>query len=543
MAQLQLNIIATNDVFSAPSAEQARKALPTLRALYDAQGLQARSSEAGFNQWLLQGGEFHAPLYAGYENQIVQQVLEAGANGATVLDNVRVLYPDPTIYSDHPILALNANAGRLIDAMKDPDVQRLAWQRFGFRSGTQVGLNNVADFANVPLAQQFRTTKPPNADVTLLLARVRQGRRQMPLTAPRRREGHDPGTRASDRLRQHGGRARDSRRPARADAALARLVSRGDPRALVCKDLLTPAQREQATHVAKQLYPAMLSNTDQLATFGGTAIEQVNAQVNRIFREVGPVDIPELTQIMREVNDRMREFRRKYDPRIPRSARRSTSSSDAIKGLFRRGRDMLEMLFEDARYVERQLDRIAGTLAEKQQHLKRNVVLCDELYRANEAAIGQLIGAIAVMELIRDAAVAEARSITIDPADPGPARPGGVPVPGHRVHPGHRGPHQRVPAAPLHRLVDLAAGAQHPHAQLRPRTAPGAAGQPDDPDDEADDRPVGPAAAGQPGGGHAAGGSRRRQRCALRVRERVRHRRSEDRQADPDPDHPTRDHP
>ena len=169
MAQLQLNIIATNDVFSAPSADQARKALPTLRSLYDAQGLQARSSEAGFNQWLLQGGEFHAPLYAGYENQIVQQVIEAGANGATLLDDVRVIYPDPTIYSDHPILALNANAGRLIDAMKDADVQRLAWQRFGFRSGTQVGLNKVSDFANVPLAQQFRTTQPPNADVTLLL--------------------------------------------------------------------------------------------------------------------------------------------------------------------------------------------------------------------------------------------------------------------------------------------------------------------------------------------------------------------------------------
>jgi hypothetical protein len=29
--------------------------------------------------------------------------------------------------------------------MKDVDVQLLAWQRFGFRSGTQVGLNNVAD--------------------------------------------------------------------------------------------------------------------------------------------------------------------------------------------------------------------------------------------------------------------------------------------------------------------------------------------------------------------------------------------------------------
>jgi hypothetical protein len=169
LAQLQLNVIATSDIFSAPSADQARKALPTLRALYDAQGLQARSSDAGFTQWLLQGGEFHAPLYAGYENQIVQQVIANGANSANLLTNLRMLYPDPTIYSDHPILALTPDAGRFIDAMKDPEIQTLAWKKFGFRSGTQVGLNNVADFANVPLAQQIRTTKPPNAEVTLLL--------------------------------------------------------------------------------------------------------------------------------------------------------------------------------------------------------------------------------------------------------------------------------------------------------------------------------------------------------------------------------------
>lgn len=203
-----------------------------------------------------------------------------------------------------------------------------------------------------------------------------------------------------------------------ADTALARVVSTGEPRTLVCKDLLTPAQREQALTLAKQMFPTMLANTDQLATFGSGAIEQVNAQVNRIFREVGPVDIPELTQIMHEVNDRMREFRRKYDPKDPKVRETFDKFMDAIKGLFRKGRDMLEMLFEDARSVEQQLDRIAGTLSEKQQRLKRNVVLCDELYKANEAAIGQLIGAIAVMELIRDAAVAEAESIKIDPSAP-----------------------------------------------------------------------------------------------------------------------------
>jgi hypothetical protein len=169
LTQLQLNVIATQDVFSAPSPAQAKAALPTVRALYDAQGLQAKSSDFGFNQWLLQGGELHAPLYAGYENQIVQYMLDAGNNAAALKDNVRVLYPDPTIYNDHPILALTKAAGPFIDAMKDTDIQTRAWKKFGFRSGTQVGLNNVADFPDVPLAQKIRTTTPPSAEVTLLL--------------------------------------------------------------------------------------------------------------------------------------------------------------------------------------------------------------------------------------------------------------------------------------------------------------------------------------------------------------------------------------
>ncbi|WP_432842660.1 hypothetical protein [Dactylosporangium sp. CA-092794] len=172
LAQLELNILATEDVHSAPSLEQARKALPAMRKLYDAQGLQARSSDAGFRQWLTQGGELQAPLYAGYENQLIQliqQVAQSGANTATVLAKVRVLYPDPTIYSDHPVLALNANAGRFIDAMKDSEIQTIAWQQYGFRSAVQVGINDVTYFKDISLSDQVRTTAPPAADVTLAL--------------------------------------------------------------------------------------------------------------------------------------------------------------------------------------------------------------------------------------------------------------------------------------------------------------------------------------------------------------------------------------
>jgi hypothetical protein len=169
LAQLQLNILATEDVFSAPNIDQARKALPAMRALYDAQGLQARSSDAGFREWLTQGGEFKSPLYAGYENQLIQQVVQSGANSVSLLKNIRVLYPDPTIYSDHPVLALNASAGRFIDAMKDPEIQTIAWKTYGFRSAIQVGANNTADFPAISLAEQIRTTSPPAADVTLAL--------------------------------------------------------------------------------------------------------------------------------------------------------------------------------------------------------------------------------------------------------------------------------------------------------------------------------------------------------------------------------------
>jgi len=168
--QLMLNIVSTSNVYQAPSLQQARTALPAIRQMYDAQGLLSRGSGAGFKQWRLQGGESHAPLYAGYENQLTEVWLEsAPADRKDLLDRVRVLYPEPTLYSDHPILALTADGGRLIEAMKDPDIQKIAWAGYGFRSGVDASLSNVADLAELPLAPQFRTTVPPNAEVTLLL--------------------------------------------------------------------------------------------------------------------------------------------------------------------------------------------------------------------------------------------------------------------------------------------------------------------------------------------------------------------------------------
>jgi hypothetical protein len=177
LSQLELIIVSTDDPYSQPTLQQARPHLRTVRGLADTQGLQASSSDSGFDQWLLQGAEQYAPLYAGYENQIIQKVVQAGGDPSVAKQlaaQVRVLYPEPTVYADHPILALDPQAGRLIDAMKDPQIQRLAWTKYGFRSGVQIGINSVSDFPQLPLALTLRTTTPPGAAVTLALLRCIQ---------------------------------------------------------------------------------------------------------------------------------------------------------------------------------------------------------------------------------------------------------------------------------------------------------------------------------------------------------------------------------
>ncbi|MEL4358654.1 MULTISPECIES: toxic anion resistance protein [unclassified Luteococcus] len=211
------------------------------------------------------------------------------------------------------------------------------------------------------------------------------------------------------------GVAQLAQQAAQSGSAITNLAPGSQSGGLSCLAMLSPAQQEQARAVATQQLPAMLADTQKLATFGDQALTAVNSQVNRIFQEVGPVQIPELTTIMHQINDRMREFRRHYDPADPRVRETFDRFIDAVHGIFKRGRDLVEMLFEEARSVEQQLDRIAGQLSEKQMQLKRNVVLCDELYKANEASISQLVGVIAVMEAVLEQAHQQADAIVVDP--------------------------------------------------------------------------------------------------------------------------------
>lgn len=163
---LMLNMLASNNDFDVATLDTAKPALPKLAAIYKAQGLQSRSSGFGFEAYLTQGvGAF--PLYAGYESQILEASVQnpVGIKGAT---DLRILYPEPTAWSSHPILALSGDAQKLITAMKDPDIQQLAWRKHGFRSAVFGTANKVSDFPLIAIPDQItRVVDLPGADVIL----------------------------------------------------------------------------------------------------------------------------------------------------------------------------------------------------------------------------------------------------------------------------------------------------------------------------------------------------------------------------------------
>ncbi len=123
-----------------------------------------KGSDSAFEQWIIQqtGGRL-----AGYENLLLQWI--STCNQSVVPDGVVTIYPEPTIFNDHPILAFTEPAGTLIEAMENDAVQQIAWQRNGFRSGTRVlGLSRTSRCPR-PATRDQKKTQAPGYEVTKLL--------------------------------------------------------------------------------------------------------------------------------------------------------------------------------------------------------------------------------------------------------------------------------------------------------------------------------------------------------------------------------------
>ena len=138
--------------------------LPRLQNIFQKLGYMESSSSDLFDQFL-KTGMGAKPLIAGYENQL----LEFAVNNAEVWEQVKkdivMLYPTPTVWSSHVYISLDESGNVGIDALLDEDIQRIAWEKHGFRTGVYDVPTGAEDFGVSGLAEEITQVAPmPDAN-------------------------------------------------------------------------------------------------------------------------------------------------------------------------------------------------------------------------------------------------------------------------------------------------------------------------------------------------------------------------------------------
>lgn len=152
--------------------------LPHVRDVYGRLGFLENTSGDLFSKFLQQGeGAF--PLIAGYESQVIEFGLANDQYRDLIADRVRILYPEPTVWSSHPLIPTTPGGEQLRDALLSDEIQRIAWERHGFRSGTVTGQVDpgalAADFVGVPATIDRVLPMPAPAVMARLIAAFGSG--------------------------------------------------------------------------------------------------------------------------------------------------------------------------------------------------------------------------------------------------------------------------------------------------------------------------------------------------------------------------------
>jgi hypothetical protein len=152
----------TGDVATEASIDTV---LPGLGRFFRNLGFLEHSSSDLFLQYLSMGVGAK-PIIVGYESQIIEFSVQNAEQWPKVRHKIRILYPEPTVWSAHPLIELKPGAEQLVKALKDEDVQKLAWERHGFRTGLMDLQNDPRLLGVVGIPERITKVLPmPSPDV------------------------------------------------------------------------------------------------------------------------------------------------------------------------------------------------------------------------------------------------------------------------------------------------------------------------------------------------------------------------------------------
>lgn len=114
--------------------------LPKIKSYFTSLGFMEHSSSDLFQQYL-STGVGAKPIIVGYESQIVEFSIQNAAQWPSIKSHIRILYPEPTVWSAHPLIIQSDKTEALRKALLDPEIQKIAWEQHGFRTG-MIGAQN-----------------------------------------------------------------------------------------------------------------------------------------------------------------------------------------------------------------------------------------------------------------------------------------------------------------------------------------------------------------------------------------------------------------
>ena len=157
-----VNIASTDPVTSSPGAtyyglllsimcesqvneESVALNLPKLKDFYIKSGYMNNTPADLFERYLKtgMGGE---PMIVDYEKSIIDFANSNPDGFNQVKDSIRILYPTPTIWNSHCISSFTENGNEFYKAFDDPEIQKIAWERYGFRTGITGGSYDTSKF-------------------------------------------------------------------------------------------------------------------------------------------------------------------------------------------------------------------------------------------------------------------------------------------------------------------------------------------------------------------------------------------------------------
>ena len=154
-----INIASTDPVSSSPgatyyglllsilsggqvNAENIQANLPKLKEFYLKSGYMNNTPADLFERYLKTGMGGEA-MIVDYEKSIIDFSNSSPDAFKQVKEDIRILYPTPTIWNSHCFAVFTENGGKLYEALNDPEISQIAWERYGFRTGVTGGNYDV----------------------------------------------------------------------------------------------------------------------------------------------------------------------------------------------------------------------------------------------------------------------------------------------------------------------------------------------------------------------------------------------------------------